>query len=449
MKLKSTNADGTPIWDWPSYREFLIEFKKLNCSISSEYDNLKNMPNRRTVENHYSKRWSQIKKDAGLKSPPNMLNDADLIDYIKTSFDIDGASVATLHANQITPQYLAKRFGSMAKVFELTGYNLKQRTSSDKSDADLLTEYVALSNQLGKPATVVDLNSSKLTESFGVYETRFGTMNHIRELVGMPVDSRNLKQHSQAELIEILRVAFAGNPDIKYADLRANLKLQHVSISTLQRYFGSVKKDDLYGLINNKLENIMEINVLDNKIKKYLDDFSSNFNKLESSTYISTLTDIGFIHYDYNVDNIVAVKAGKSKIPDTIPDKIGVYVFSTKNPEDAAHFSKKFNVFKESHEKISVPKTNDVDKSNIIYVGGATSLKNRLTAHLNFPGEETSTYALHLGKFKSFFNFPLTNITLDVFFFDDNISKNTQLTVKELTENYFHNVLKPHIGSAR
>lgn len=249
MRLQKTNADGHPIWDWPSYAEFLTEFKQLNRQSPTEYDALPNMPGRRTVESHYNRRWTDIKKDAGFDYLPNKLNDDDLIQFIKTAFDKDGASVATLHANQLTPQYLAKRFGSLAEVFELAGYELKQRASSNKSDADLLADYMTLSIQLGKPATVVDLNASKLTESFGVYETRFGTMNHIRELVGLPVDSRNLKQHSRAELIEILRGAFDGNPDIKYADLRANLKLQHVSISTLRRYFGSVKKDDLYGLI--------------------------------------------------------------------------------------------------------------------------------------------------------------------------------------------------------
>lgn len=252
MRLKSTNTDGHPIWDWPSYTEFLVEFKSLNCASLSEFDSLPNLPGHRTIETHYGKRWTEIKKDAGFDFMPNMLDDTTLIQLIKTAFDKDGASIATLQAHHLTAQYLAKRFGSLSIVYELAGYELKTRSTSNKSDSELLADYLELSSQLGKPATVVDVNLSDLTDNFSIYESHFGSMNKVRELVGLPLDQRDLRKYTTGELIEALKIAFDDNPDIKYADLKANLKLQHISISTLKRYFGNVTKNSLYTLTKYK-----------------------------------------------------------------------------------------------------------------------------------------------------------------------------------------------------
>ncbi|MDR7924443.1 hypothetical protein RIU76_06855 [Latilactobacillus sakei subsp. sakei] len=252
MQLKSINAAGHPIWDWPGYNEFLVEFKSLNCTSLSEFDKLPTMPGHRAIETHYGKRWTEIKKDAGFDFMPNMLDDTALIQLIKTAFDEDGASISTLQSHHLTAQYLAKRFGNLNSVYDLAGYKLKTRSTSSKSDSELLSDYLELSNRLGKPATVVDVNSSALTNNFSIYEAHFGSMNNVRKLTGLPLDQRALKKYTRSELITALKIAFDDDPDIKYADLKANLKLQHISISTLKRYFGNVTKNSLYTLTKYK-----------------------------------------------------------------------------------------------------------------------------------------------------------------------------------------------------
>lgn len=194
----------------------------------------------------------------------------------------------------------------------------------------------------------------------------------------------------------------------------------------------------------------MKITELDNNISNFLKEFESSLEKIDSDNYTSILEEtIGFKYLTHPLIEMIATKTGKSNINSKIPNTPGIYIFTTNSTADSENFTNELQQFKKSNPTISLPNRNKNKSSKIIYIGSALKLRSRLTAHLNYPNEGVSTYALHLGKFHEYSKFNMNKLNLEIFYFDEVISTNTQLSVKKVTENKLYAKLRPLIGNNR
>lgn len=96
-----------------------------------------------------------------------------------------------------------KMFGSYNKLLELAGFETREMTYTDKTEEELLSDYIELCNKLGRWATTREL------ESVDIYENRFGSIIEVRKLVvndeRLKIDDKTIVEPRQKYTDEEIR----------------------------------------------------------------------------------------------------------------------------------------------------------------------------------------------------------------------------------------------------
>ena len=119
------------------------------------------MPNYLRTKEDYVKYIKKLREEINRIPSQNDLQNRGI--YLKSIYDI---------------------FGSYNDLLIAAGLNAREKIYTDKTKEELLSNYIKLSNELGRWATTREL------ESIDIYENRFGNIIEVRKLV---VDDERLK----------------------------------------------------------------------------------------------------------------------------------------------------------------------------------------------------------------------------------------------------------------
>lgn len=142
-------------------------------------------------------------------------------------------------------------FGSWNNFIKECGINpFKTPEQVKYSDEELLKMYYDFSIRLGYPAKVKDLDNSEVMCNYGVYKIRFGSMFHIRELLGFKSDKHPLK-YTQKMIIKLLTEEYIKNGYniLSTEEIKANLNLP--SITTICCYFMKTSMNEVWEEVIN------------------------------------------------------------------------------------------------------------------------------------------------------------------------------------------------------
>lgn len=156
------------------------------------------------------------------------------------------------------PTIFCRRFSTWNNALEAAGLLLNQRAKSEtasrektapkyqrrnvlETDEELVEMYKSFSAKLGYPATADDLRSSPEMYDATVYRLRFGSMNDLRKIAGMPVTNRGRRRnikHTDKELCNALLRIKREHGAVSYKKLVELLKKDGLpSIITMLTYF--------------------------------------------------------------------------------------------------------------------------------------------------------------------------------------------------------------------
>lgn len=123
---------------------------------------------------------------------PNFLRTKDdYIKYIKKLYGELGRvpSQNDLIKNGVYALSIYKMFGSYNNLLKLSGFDTREKVYTDKSNEELLSDYIEQCNKLGRWVTTREL------ESIDIYENRFRSIIEVRKLV---VDDNRLNISDRA-----------------------------------------------------------------------------------------------------------------------------------------------------------------------------------------------------------------------------------------------------------
>ena len=162
-------------------------------------------------------------------------------------------------------------------------------------------------------------------------------------------------------------------------------------------------------------------------MKTYIDLLKRNCCEAEKAK--PTRDPLKFTRDDYLSPENEFIESGKAK---------AIYIIKSASV-DLNATSDHLKILK-SKKKFKYPKINQVQNSNVLYVGSSsTGLKNRLKQHLD--QGHRSTYALHM---KTWDKEHRSNIEIEVRYYDKNLSRD----VLQIIEDALRYELNPIFGKA-
>lgn len=156
------------------------------------------------------------------------------------------------------PTIFCRRFSTWNNALEAAGLNLNQRAKREtasrekiapkyqrrnvlETDEELVDMYKSFSAKLGHPATADELRSSPEMYDATAYRLRFGSMNNLRKIAGMPITNRGRgrnREHTDKELCNALLRIKQKHGAVGYERLVELLKKEGLpSIITVLTYF--------------------------------------------------------------------------------------------------------------------------------------------------------------------------------------------------------------------
>lgn len=154
------------------------------------------------------------------------------------------------------PTIFCRRFSTWNMALEAAGLTLNQQAKGGivsrekmapkyqrrnvlETDEELVDMYKNFSEKLGHPATATELRLSPEMYDATVYRLRFGSMNDLRKIAGMPVTNRGRKRkYTDKELFHSILSIKKGHGAVSHKSLVELLKNEGLpSIITVLAYF--------------------------------------------------------------------------------------------------------------------------------------------------------------------------------------------------------------------
>lgn len=242
------------------YKILKSEIERIGSTKKEDYNKYKlsTSPSYTYIQKRLNKKWNEIIITLGCKINQDIRTKDEWLEALRElSIKLGRTpSMADLNNNGIDSSVFYYNFGTYNNALKLLGLipNLEQAIVTHTNE-ELINMYKELSEKLGKPATLKDINNY-LPYSCDVFTIRFGGINELRELAGYnSVDS--YKKYTKKGIERILVNAYK-----KYGRRLTNSELQDLSknnnnfpsISTICRYFASTKMTTVWKEIEKYLK---------------------------------------------------------------------------------------------------------------------------------------------------------------------------------------------------
>lgn len=138
---------------------------------------------------------------------------------------------------------IVKYFGSWENAVREAGYKeyeCKELAEVKENNAELLQMYIEYSNNIGRPATIRELDDSDEIYNAGVFSIRFGGMNELRKLAGFEIYDRSPRKYTKESISNVLIDKIIKNNrllTVKQIDEDSDLP----ALATILKYFKTTK----------------------------------------------------------------------------------------------------------------------------------------------------------------------------------------------------------------
>lgn len=279
-------------------------------------------------------------------------NRAEYISIIKNLYEKLGHTPSAIEFtdNGYSPIPMMKIFGSYNNSIKESGLTPNKCNSKvDLSKKEMLIEYKAFSNRIGKPASAKDLDYSKTMVSSGAYNLKFCGMNNLRKMAKFQeVQSGNKPIYNRKIISELLlKEYYKLKRHLTKVEINKNGNLP--SSLTILKYFETTKLINVWAEIDKI---IVERELLGKKI-----DYVNNKTEIlkageigekKVSHYLSFLNLNEYIVYN-NIN--IRVNGRSQQIDHLIIGINGIFRIETKNYSGEVNIDKNENWSKSNKYK--------------------------------------------------------------------------------------------------
>jgi len=221
--------------DWLKNR--LIE---MGTTHLYEYDSLKKQHEPSSLFWKYRYNWNALMKEIGVREETHYSKDKTVDRFTNIYESLEGTP-----GSEFIYKEDKKLLGSI--LFHFGKYNdfLKKLNIApnkyygeiNKTDDELLIDYLTLCDSLGKLATLREINECEWATSSETYLTRFNSIENVRELLGLDPGKPGKRYYSKQLLIN--RAKRILNEHGKDVSVKEFLQKINCSKATLAKYFGT------------------------------------------------------------------------------------------------------------------------------------------------------------------------------------------------------------------
>lgn len=197
--------------------------------------------------------WDELMKELGLRDETYYSKDLTISkfnDYYRTLGYTPSSNEVRQHDKKLFNSIL-HHFEKYNRFLDHLGLQyVRDYEHVNKSDDELLEDYLTLCNSLGKLATLKDIRNCKWTVSPETYLTRFGSIQEVRKKLGLDegiiqrrIYSRKLLEMKIKRIIE----EYGENMSVKEF-----YKLIGCSKATLAKYFNTTSVRKIINNVSNK-----------------------------------------------------------------------------------------------------------------------------------------------------------------------------------------------------
>lgn len=232
-----------------------VELIRLGSTKRSIYDSQKNMGQKSSsaICRSLNMSWREVVLLIGLQPQRQRLTKNEQLKALKEEFERIGSYEKRIYTQKrnkdkfFNPDLLCKMLDmSWYEITKECGRkNVIEIVNDTATDEELIEEYKQLSNKLGKPLSVRELQKhTKYT--YEIYRQHFGTISKLRLLCGYEViDTRNVITKDDC-VQELIRLYQQFGRKLTYKETK---NFSSISMSTIIRRFNTTKINEIWNEI--------------------------------------------------------------------------------------------------------------------------------------------------------------------------------------------------------
>lgn len=235
------------------------EIERIGSTKKSDFNNFKrdSTPSYTYIQKRLGKKWNEILNELGYELNLDKRTKDEWLKILwNLSVELERTpTISDLNNHGIEDNVFNYHFGTYNNALKVLGLepNLEKPTVTH-SDEELVDMYKKLSEKLGHPATMNNINDY-LPYSYDVYAIRFGGINGVRKLAGYDtVDS--YRKYTKKEIKNILINTYK-----EHGRRLTNKELNQLSkenesfpsLSSILRYFSTTKMTEVWEEIEKEL----------------------------------------------------------------------------------------------------------------------------------------------------------------------------------------------------
>ncbi len=233
-------------------KETVEEFRKKNNRLPyiKEFRKFDNLPSLQHLINRFKTgTYNGLLMELGYEKEELTgvtYKDDELLNIIKKRAEELGRPPVISDMDPTIAREIRKRFGwnNALKKAGLSPLN-KTPVEVTESDEELLEMYINFCRKLNKPASAIDLNKSDEIYNSDVFKIRFGSMNNLRRLAGMPECRSGKNKYTKEQIKDMLIAEYRRLGRIPTnREIKENKKLP--SPSTILRHFRTTSMREVW-----------------------------------------------------------------------------------------------------------------------------------------------------------------------------------------------------------